>query len=943
MSSIRIEAESMTLAGYVVEGNKYFASGNAIVGISSTDTAGSISTLFAGASGVYDLVVGYYDESDGESQLTLLIDGVAVESWILDQKLGSSNAAASTFVTRQISGVTLNANSVIEIRGTVQKGERARLDFIDIIPAGAVEPDTTAPTATITANNTTLAANSTQPYTFTVTYSDNVAINIDSIDNFDVRVTGPNGFSQLATLVSVSNSGNGSPRTATYQILPPGGSWDAVEAGTYTATIEPNQVSDTSGNLVPPGGAVNFSVIVQDLPPASEGAIRVEAESMTLIGYEILSGKSFASDGSWIRLTNSIGTATTTFTGGAGVYDIFVAYFDQNKGESQLAVSQNGSQIDSWLLNQDLGIVAAGEKSFTIRTIRGVTLNPQDLIQIQGTQNRREEAQVDYIEFRIDRTAPTASLIAESSVKGVGSNEVHTFNVRYVDEFSIDVSSLGSGNIRVIGPNGFNQLATLVSGNQNVDVFDWSIPYKSVTYSITPPPGGWNLSNSGTYSVVVENNQVTDQSGNFVAGQTIGSFQVNVLPTTFSGTNADEVIEGNTLNNTLNGGSGNDTLQGRGGNNLLNGGDGIDTANYSQSTRGVIANLATGQTTSAIFGTLAQPKIMPLGDSITAGEHKTEPVPGSYRIRLWERFQTEGLNIDFVGSQSNGPAALGDKDHEGYPGRTIEAIRGIITRNNTLETYQPDVITLMIGANDTDSIRLERLDEMLADLGNLIDTIAVRAPQTQLVVGSITPVTPALRGTYRNQLTQDYNYRLSSFVEGKAAQGKKVSFADIGRKISISDMNSDGLHPTAAGYDKLGDAWFDALVQKDTLVSIENLTGSAYDDSLIGNAGVNVLNGGAGNDTLRGGAGNDTLIGGTGNDVFVLASGEGNNFITDFQSGSDRLGLANNLAFSQLTITDGAGADAGNTLIQLTSTSELLATLQGVSANTVGSSAFITV
>ncbi|PSB68065.1 hypothetical protein C7B61_02885, partial [filamentous cyanobacterium CCP1] len=327
MSSIRIEAESMTLAGYVVEGNKNFASGNAIVGISSTDTAGSISTLFAGASGVYDLVVGYYDESDGESQLTLLIDGVAVESWILDQKLGSSNAAASTFVTRQISGVTLNANSVIEIRGTVQKGERARLDFIDIIPAGAVEPDTTAPTATITANNTTLAANSTQPYTFTVTYSDNVAINVNSIDNFDVRVSGPNGFNQLATLVSVNNNNNGTPLTATYQILPPGGSWDAVEAGTYTATIEPNQVSDTSGNVVASGGAANFSVSVtaEEPPPIGE-TIRIEAESMTLAGYVVEGNKSFASGRAIVAVssTDTAGSISTLFAGASGVYDLVV-------------------------------------------------------------------------------------------------------------------------------------------------------------------------------------------------------------------------------------------------------------------------------------------------------------------------------------------------------------------------------------------------------------------------------------------------------------------------------------------------------------------------------------------------------------------------------------------------------------------------------------------
>ena len=60
----------------------------------------------------------------------------------------------------------------------------------------------------------------------------------------------------------------------------------------------------------------------------------------------------------------------------------------------------------------------------------------------------------------------------------------------------------------------------------------------------------------------------------------------------------------------------------------------------------------------------------------------------------------------------------------------------------------------------------------------------------------------------------------------------------------------------------------------DTLLSIENLTGSNFNDSLTGNAGNNVLSGGKGNDTINGGSGNDTLIGGLG--VDTLNGGLGN-------------------------------------------------------------------
>jgi len=59
------------------------------------------------------------------------------------------------------------------------------------------------------------------------------------------------------------------------------------------------------------------------------------------------------------------------------------------------------------------------------------------------------------------------------------------------------------------------------------------------------------------------------------------------------------------------------------------------------------------------------------------------------------------------------------------------------------------------------------------------------------------------------------------------------------------------LQNTAQVVDVAGDTNF--------LVSIENLTGSNYADTLIGDTGANVLTGGAGNDVLNGGAGTDTL------------------------------------------------------------------------------------
>lgn len=60
----------------------------------------------------------------------------------------------------------------------------------------------------------------------------------------------------------------------------------------------------------------------------------------------------------------------------------------------------------------------------------------------------------------------------------------------------------------------------------------------------------------------------------------------------------------------------------------------------------------------------------------------------------------------------------------------------------------------------------------------------------------------------------------------------------------------------------------------DTLVSMVNVIGTNFNDTLIGNSGDNVLTGRAGNDTLVGGLGNDRLEGSSGNDL--LNGGVGN-------------------------------------------------------------------
>ena len=91
---------------------------------------------------------------------------------------------------------------------------------------------------------------------------------------------------------------------------------------------------------------------------------------------------------------------------------------------------------------------------------------------------------------------------------------------------------------------------------------------------------------------------------------------------------------------------------------------------------------------------------------------------------------------------------------------------------------------------------------------------------------------------------------------GQDRANYSASHAAVGVDLELSVQSSGG---TAQG---------------DTLISIENLLGSAHSDSLSGNSETNLIRGGRGDDAVDGRAGNDKLYGATGKDN--LDGGTGN-------------------------------------------------------------------
>lgn len=207
----------------------------------------------------------------------------------------------------------------------------------------------------------------------------------------------------------------------------------------------------------------------------------------------------------------------------------------------------------------------------------------------------------------------------------------------------------------------------------------------------------------------------------------------------------------------------------------------------------------------------------------------------------------------------------------------------------------------------------------------------------------------------------------------------------------------DRVHPTTRAYALQADVLRDTIItsilddinrigtdQADRLVGYsgndsligrsdnDTLEGNPGNDTLLGNLGDDHLNGGAGDDLLLGGLGNDRLLGETGNDQLsggadddslqgnrgddVLAGEAGRNrlhgglgadtfvltrlgeaTILDFKDGQDKLQLAQRLTFRQLQITQ----QGNNTQISVSSSGDLLATLNGIQASAIAATDFV--
>ncbi|MFT3954565.1 MAG: calcium-binding protein [Piscinibacter sp.] len=357
---------------------------------------------------------------------------------------------------------------------------------------------------------------------------------------------------------------------------------------------------------------------------------------------------------------------------------------------------------------------------------------------------------------------------------------------------------------------------------------------------------------------------------------------------TVPGGDGPDTLSGTAGNDTILGMAGNDWLSGLAGNDLIDGGAGTDWADYRQAGSAVNVSLAVaGAQNTGGAGTDTLISIEAL-----VGSAFNDTLTGS--TNLWAELFSGGAGNDTIdgGTITDTVNYLNLNSIEYWP----TAISGV---NVNLQTGialdgQGGTDTLIninwvVGSGFNDTIRGSdgTLFEQFTGLGgndsfnggNLANASArlnySTSPQAVYVDMALGTAQDGYGGT--DTFTNINFLRGSNFNDtlfGSDPTGIAQTFEGQGGNDYIDGRGgADWVRyqnsTAAATVNLLTGVAQDGLGGTDTLVNIENLRGSDFNDVFIGNAEANNFEGRGGNDSMEGGDGDDTFTGAAGNDTLV--------------------------------------------------------------------------
>lgn len=451
----------------------------------------------------------------------------------------------------------------------------------------------------------------------------------------------------------------------------------------------------------------------------------------------------------------------------------------------------------------------------------------------------------------------------------------------------------------------------------------------------------------------------------------------------------NDLVFGDLGNDTLNGDEGNDALYAGAGNDILNGGQGDDILSGDDGIDTVTYRLDPGSVTVTL-GTLSIPGLGSAKDGFGNQDQLSgiENVIGSSFNDLItgdtnNNVITAGAGDDIVSAGGGNDTLFGEEGNDfldGGDGDDVlngglggDILIGGLFGSDTA-SYSTSVIEVSVSLTTGTGISGDARGDWLIDIENLegsnFGDILTGNFSNNIIrgLGGDDKISGEAGDDLLNgQLGNDFLFGGLGNDQLFGEADRDVLFGEAGNDQLLGGDDLDELDG-GAGDDRLfGEAGNDKLFGKegndqlfggtdnDTIdggTGVDILWGDGGNDILLGKAENDALNGGDGNDELygdegddilEGGIGQDQLYGGASRDLFVFSAGAGADTIFDFQVGQDVLGLKNSLTFGQLAVVQGTGINANNTLISIQASSELLATLIGVGANTLAVQSFVSV
>lgn len=210
-------------------------------------------------------------------------------------------------------------------------------------------------------------------------------------------------------------------------------------------------------------------------------------------------------------------------------------------------------------------------------------------------------------------------------------------------------------------------------------------------------------------------------------------------------------------------------------------------------------------TTSTTF------RIMPLGDSITRGLISPEPgyIPGGYRTRLHHRLRHEHPHFrehrfGFVGTADDNPdpqGGLPDPHHEGHGGWRIDEIANQI--DIYLESCTPNLVLMHLGTNDM--VQNHNVEQAPHRWRQLIDRIHHRMPTCLVLAAQIIRSSDA----QVDDRVRSFNAALEKNCQ--SSPHPRLHLVNMYDAVNVDDL-VDPYHPGKAGYDKIADRWYEAIL-----------------------------------------------------------------------------------------------------------------------------------